>query len=196
MFYFGFLTYGPGPERVLVVPNRAVSIQFFEFFLKHILQTKDYGFVATEFIEALRALTAGDPKPLFEVTCSRFQMASGLHSHAHLKESDFQTLLIGALNFTNAYTVTSEVEVRGEEKGYIDILATPSAESRAETSYLIEVKYLAPKAATDKAKAAAISQAWEQLHRYEKADNVRRLPKLTRIAALFVGLRLATLEIE
>ncbi len=196
MFYFGFLTYGPGSERVLVVPNRAVSIQFFEFFLKHILLAKDYEFVAAEFLKAIQALIAGDPKPIFDVTCRRFQVASGLHSHAHLRESDFQTLLIGALNFTNAYTVTSEVEVRGEEKGYIDILATPSAGSCAETAYLIEVKYLTPKAATEEAKAQAMALAWEQIRRYEKADNVKPLSKLTRIAALFVGLKLEKLEID
>ncbi len=138
----------------------------------------------------------GDPKPLFDVTCNRFQSASGLHSHAHLRESDFQTLLIGALNFTNAYTVTSEVEIRGEEKGYIDILATPCAGSSAETAYLIEVKYLTPKAATDEAKTQAMTQAWEQIHRYEKADNVKQLPKLTSVAALFVGLKLDTLEVH
>ncbi len=196
MFYFGFLTFGPGDTTSLVIPNRAVSIQFFEYFLKHILATDKYTFVAKDFLKALKALVAGDPKPLLDVTCNRFQTASGLHSHAHLHESDFQTLLIGALNFTNAYTVTSEVEVRGEEKGYIDILATPSAEGHAETSYLIEVKYLAPKAATDEAKAEALSQAWEQIRRYEKADNVKRLPKVKRIVALFVGLKLETLEIK
>ncbi len=196
MFYFGFLTFGPGDTTSLVIPNRAVSIQFFEYFLKHILATDKYTFVAKDFIKALKALVAGDPKPLFDVTCNRFLSASGLHSHAHLHESDFQTLLIGALNFTNAYMVTSEVEVRGEEKGYIDILATPSAEGCAETSYLIEVKYLAPKAATDEAKAQALSQAWEQIRRYEKADNVKRLPKVKRIVALFVGLKLESLEIE
>ncbi len=196
MFYFGFLTFGSGDTTSLVVPNRAVSIQFFEYFLKHILATDEYAFVAKDFIKAMKALVAGDPKPLFDVTCNRFQTASGLHSHAHLHESDFQTLLIGALNFTNAYTVTSEVEVRGEEKGYIDILATPSTEGHAETSYLIEVKYLAPKAATDGAKAEALSQAWEQIRRYEKADNVKCLPKVKRIVALFVGLKLETLEIE
>ncbi len=196
MFYFGFLTFGPGDTTSLVIPNRAVSIQFFEYFLKHILATDEYAFVAKDFLTAIKALVAGDPKPLFDVTCNRFQAVSGLHSHSHLHESDFQTLLIGALNFTNAYMVTSEVEVRGEEKGYIDILATPSAEGCAETSYLIEVKYLAPKAATDEAKAQALSQAWEQIRRYEKADNVKRLPKVKRIVALFVGLKLESLEIE
>ncbi len=195
MFYFGFLTYGPGPERVLVVPNRAVSIQFFEFFLKHVLQAEDYEFVATEFIEAIKALVAGDPRPLFEVTCNRFQAASGLHSHAHLKESDFQTLLIGAFNFSNAYVVKSEAELDGEAKGFADILATPAAESRAETAYLVEVKYLSTKAATGEAKAQALVKAREQISRYEKADNVKCLPKVKRIVALFVGLKLDTLEI-
>ena len=196
MFYFGFLTYSPGQEPMLVVPNRAVSSQFFEFFLKHILRAENYEFVATEFLQAFKSLVNGDPKPLFDVTCNRFHAASGLHSHAHLRESDFQTLLISALNFSNAFTVTSEVEVRGEEKGYIDILATPSANSRAKTAYLIEVKYLTPKAATDKAKEQALAQAREQISRYEKADNVKSHRKLTRIVALFVGLKLERLEIS
>ena len=195
MFYFGFLTYGVGDVPSLVIPNRAVSIQFFEYFLKHVLQAEDCKFVAAEFTQALRALVAGDPKPLFDVTCRRFQNASGLHSHAHLHESDFQTLLIGALNFTNAYVVTGEEEVRGEEKGYIDILATPSADSCAETSYLIEVKYLPAQEATPKAKAKVLSQARAQIARYEQGDNVKRLTCLKRIVALFVGLKLETLEI-
>ena len=195
MFYFGFLTFGPGDTTSLVIPNRAVSIQFFEYFLKHILATDEYTFVAKDFLKALKALVAGDPKPLFDVSCNRFQSASGLHSHAHLHESDFQTLLIGALNFTNAYTVTSEVEVRGEEKGYIDILATPSVEGRAETSYLIEVKYLPMKDDSPEAREKAISDARAQISRYEQGDNVKCLPQLKRIIALFVGLKLETLEI-
>ena len=195
MFYFGYLTYGSGGTTSLVIPNRAVSIQFFEYFLKHVLNADRYTFIAADFLRALEALIAGDPKPLFDVTCNRFQAASGLHSHAHLRESDFQTLIIGALNFTNAYTVTSEVEVRGEEKGYIDILATPSCESRAKTSYLIEVKYLPARKATPEAQAEALSKARAQISRYEQGDNVKHLPQLKRIVALLVGLKLETLEI-
>ncbi len=41
-----------------------------------------------------------------------------------------------------------------------------------------------------------MAQAWEQISRCEKADHVKNLPKLTRIAALFVGLKLETLEIR
>ena len=195
MFYFGFLTYAAGNKRELVIPNRAVSIQFFEYFLKHVLQTKAYEFVATDFLEALQALVSGNPEPLFRVTCDRFNAVSGLHAYAHLRESDFQTLLIGAFNFTNAYTVTSETEARGQEKGFIDILAVPSSGSRAESAYLVEVKYLAPKNATDKVKADVMSQARAQIARYEQADGVKHLAKRKRIVALFVGLKLEMLEI-
>ncbi len=195
MFYFGFLTFEPGDTMSLVIPNRAVSIQFFEYFLKHVLATDEYAFVAKDFLKAIEALVAGNPKPLFDVTCNRFQSASGLHSHAHLHESDFQTLLVGALNFTNAYTVTSEVEVRGEEKGYIDILAAPAAESRAQTAYLIEVKYLPMKDDSPEARERVLSDARAQISRYEQGANVKCLPQLKRIVALFVGLKLETLEI-
>ena len=195
MFYFGFLTYGHGKERVLVIPNRATSIQFFEYFLKHILGADDYEFAAPEFLAALKALVMGDPVPLFDVTCNRFKKSSGLHSHAHLRESDFQTLLIGALNFTNAFNVTSEVEVRGEEKGYIDILAAPAAGSSAKTAYLTEVKYLPLKNDSPEARKKALLDARTQMSRYEEGDNVKCLPQLKRIIALFVGLKLETLEI-
>lgn len=195
MFYLGFLTYAAGKKRELVIPNRAVSIQFFEYFLKHVLQAEQYEFVAADFLEALEALVAGNPEPLFRVTCDRFTAASGLHAYAHLKESDFQTLLIGAFNFTNAYTVTSEVEVRGEDRGFIDILAVPTVGSRAQSAYLVEVKYLSPKNATDQAKSDAIVEAKSQISRYEKADDLKRLPNLKRIVVLFVGLKLEVLEI-
>ena len=195
MFYLGFLTYAPGKARALVIPNRAISIQFFEYFLKHVLQTEKYEFVAADFLEAIHALVAGDPRPLFRVTCDRFTASSGLHTYAHLKESDFQTLLIGAFNFTNAYTVISENEVRGEKKGYIDILAVPSAGSHADTAYLVEVKYLSPKEATEAVKATALSEAKAQIRRYEQGNNVKHLAKLKRIAVLFVGLKLETLEV-
>ncbi len=195
MFYFGFLTYAPGKGRELVIPNRAISIQFFEYFLKHVLSAGNYEFVASEFLTALKALVEGDPAPLFSITCNRFQTASGLHSHAHLKESDFQTLLIGALNFSNAFNVTSEVEVRGEEKGYIDILAAPAAGSPAQTAYLIEVKYLPLKDDSPEARKKALSAARAQISRYEQGDNVQCLPQLKRILALFVGVKLETLEI-
>ena len=195
MFYMGFLTYGPGRGHELVIPNRAVSIQFFEYFLKHILHTDNHEFVAPEFQKAIRALIDGDPEPLFRVTCDRFSASSGLHSHVHLKESDFQTLIIGSLNFTNAFSVTSEMEVRGEEKGYIDILAVPAAQSSAKVAYLVEVKYLSRKEATSLAKEKALLQARLQISRYEQGDNVKNLPQLKRIVALFVGLKLETLEV-
>lgn len=151
--------------------------------------------MATDFLGALDALVAGNPEPLFRVTCDRFTAASGLHAYAHLKESDFQTLLIGAFSFTNAYTVTSEVEVRGEDRGFIDILAVPTVGSRAQSAYLVEVKYLSPKNATDQAKSDAIVEAKSQISRYEKADDLKRLPNLKRIVVLFVGLKLEMLEI-
>lgn len=84
---------------------------------------------------------------------------------------------------------------RDEGKSSIGLLATPSAESRAETAYLVEVKCLLPKAASTDAKAEALAKAREQIARCEKADNVKCWPKVKRIVALFVGLKLETLEI-
>ena len=89
----------------------------------------------------------------------------------------------------------STKNLRGEENGYIDILATPAAESSAKTAYLTEVKYLPLKDDSPEARAKALSDARAQISRYEQGDNVKRLPQLKRIIALFVGLKLETLEI-
>ncbi len=41
-----------------------------------------------------------------------------------------------------------------------------------------------------------MDEAWEQIRRHKTTDRVRQLPKLTRVAALFVGPKLDTLEIR
>ena len=87
------------------------------------------------------------------------------------------------------------MEVRGEDRGFIDILAVPTVGSQAQSAYLVEVKYLSPKNATDQAKSDAIVEAKSQINRYEKADDLKRLPNLKRIVVLFVGLKLEVLEI-
>ncbi len=83
-----------------------------------------------------------------------------------------------------------------EQISYIDILATPAPGSCAKTAYLIELKYLSPKAATDEAKEEALTRAKAQIERYEQSDLIKPLSPLKRIVALFVGLQLAKLEID
>lgn len=195
MFYFGYLTYARGEDPALVIPNRAVSIQFFEYFLKHVMATDRYEFVVQDFVEALRQLAAGNPRPLFEVTCRRFDEASGVHAYGHLQESNFQTLVLGAFNFSDAYDVQSEVEVRGEDKGFVDILAVPKAGSSATTAYLVELKHLKAKEYSAAAVDRLVREAQDQMARYVEGANLKTIQNLKTVTAVFVGMKLEKLVV-
>ncbi len=201
LFYFGFLTFCERKDNVkrpaLCIPNRAVRIQFFTYFRKYVLCDTNYEFIDSEFKPTVSALISGKPEPFFDLVCNLYSDASGLHSHAHIRESDFQTLLIGNLNLTDQYDVQSEYEVRGaESKGYADILVTPKKESTAKYSYLIEIKHLK----AEEGKNAAllektVLEAKAQLARYGHGKNIDKIENFKRIVAVFVGVDLKVLEV-
>lgn len=196
MVYLGYLTFAEGDSFSLVVPNRAVAIQFFEYYQQYILATPAFKYSNQEFSEAYAALAAGDPAPLFAAACRRFSEKSGLHTHLHLTESDFQTLIAAALYFTDDFEVEREVEARGgDAPGYIDLLIRPAAGVTA-PSYLVELKYLTKKEGTPAAVKAAAEAATAQAERYARCDNIRTIPNLKRVTAIFVGTRLETLDVR
>ena len=196
LFYMGFLTYTEGGDTALCIPNRAVRIQFLEYFLKHIIQVKSE-FVNSDFVKTLAPLSAGNPEPFFNFACNRYSDASGLHDHAHLNESNFQTLLVSNFILTDLYDIQSEYEVRGSDaKGYADILVTPKKGSAAKYSYLIEIKHLK----VEEGKSVSLLQdtvdeAKRQLARYSLGNNVSDIENLKRIVAVFVGVELKVLEV-
>lgn len=194
MFYLGYLTYADTTEPALVVPNRAVSIQFFEYYLKSILQAVRYDFTADRFHEAFSALAAGNPQPFFAVVCDRFTDESGLHTHLHLTESDFQTLLQAAFLFTNRFEVRREVEVSGRHPGYIDLLVTPT--DARDTAYLIELKHLRRKDVTEARIEETLQNARLQAARYAESPSIATIPNLKRVTAVFVGTRLEKFAVD
>ena len=196
MVYLGYFTFSKEAKPALVVPNRAVFTQFFEYYLKYILKAQKSLFNGLAFHEAFDAMAAGDPAPFFHLVCDRFDERSGLHSHLHLQESDFQTLLFAGLLFTNRFHTALEVEVRGLKKGYADLVIAPADGSDARYSYVVELKHLtkaeaAVSGAVDKALAAAKRQATK----YAKGENLQSLPQLKRVAAVFVGTTLERLSV-
>ncbi len=196
LFYLGFLTYAPDDAYAFVVPNRAIRIQFFEYFMKNVLQTPSWKYVPKAYQEAYAALAEGDPVPFFNVSCNRFKARSGVHTHLHLTESDFQTWLLGSFGFTDAFNAEQEVEVRGLVSGNIDLLVQPTPGSRGKTSFLIEFKHLTKAEGTKIAIQKALEKAMAQAKAYASGDNIRTIPRLKLVAAVFVGLELKALEIS
>ena len=63
LFYLGFLTYVPGEEEELVVPNRAIAQQFYDYRFKTLRRFTNW-VVSRRFLDkTLAPLAAGNPEP-------------------------------------------------------------------------------------------------------------------------------------
>ena len=193
LFYMGFLTFVPGKRDALCVPNRAIGIQFFEYYFKNILQSSNYTFDRKEFDDAFKALAEGNPEPWLRLVDNRLTADSGVLLSTHANEVSFQTLLASTLWFSTNYRGQLEVEARGIGSGYIDLLLTPTTDPKL-PSYLIELKHL-KKGASEPAIASALESAKEQAERYSAGEAVKAIPNLKRLAIVYVGIRLATFEV-
>ncbi len=200
MFYMGYLTFSPGNRCQLVVPNRAVGIQFFEYYLQNILRLSGAAgkYVAKDMITAYQALEEGNPEPLLRVPSDRFATQSDPTAGLHLSESDFQTLIQASLNFDNDVRVIREAQAIGPQGGRIDLLVLPTKNSPVKHSYLIEFKHLTKKAvqANQTLSQHVLQVALEQARRYAQCENIRNIPSLKCVAAVYVGTKLEGLAIE
>ena len=193
LFYMGFLTFAPNDWKTLTVPNRAIGIQFFEYYFKNILNAPRYTFDAEEFSLAYKALTEGNPKLWLDLADRRLAQTSGVHMAVHVNEAAFQMMLSSTLWASGEYGGQLEIESRGENSGFIDLLLTPKHDTSL-PSYVIEVKLLKSDA-TDEAVQKALAEAKKQAERYAQGEAVKRISNLKRLALVYKGLRLSAFEI-
>ena len=193
LFYMGFLTFAPNDWKTLTVPNRAIGIQFFEYYFKNILNAPRYTFDAEEFSLAYKALTEGNPKLWLNLADRRLAQTSGVHMAVHVNEAAFQMMLSSTLWASGEYGGQLEIESRGENSGFIDLLLTPKHDTSL-PSYVIEVKHLKSDA-TDEAVQKALAEAKKQAERYAQGEAVKRISNLKRLALVYKGLRLSAFEI-
>lgn len=199
MFYMGYLTFAPNDRYRLVVPNRAVAIQFFEYYLQYILSIsgKAGHYSARDLTPAYRALEAGDLEPLFRSAAARLAEHSDPMAAVHLSESDFQTLIAALLYFDTDVKVVREAQALGSDGGRIDLLIQPAENSPVKNTYLVEFKYLTKAKGKDKRNVtAARNLALQQARRYAQCCNIRNIPHLKCVAAVYVGSSLAELVSE
>ena len=191
--YMGFLTFAPGDCEHLVVPNRAIGIQFFEYFFKYILQAPKYRFNHPEFSQAYLALSEGNPRPWLEISEKRLIEDSGVHMHAQLTEKVFQTMLSATLWFSTDYRGRLEYESRGNDSGFMDLLLTPR-EDKTLPTYVIEIKHLN---AGEKNAAIrnALDEARNQATRYAAGDALKNVPNVKRVAVIYKGLEIAACDV-
>nr|DAL63874.1 MAG TPA_asm: putative AAA-ATPase [Microviridae sp.] len=193
LFYMGFLTFAPNDWKTLTVPNRAIGIQFFEYYFKNILNAPRYTFDAEEFSLAYKALTEGNPKLWLDLADRRLAQTSGVHMAVHVNEAAFQMMLSSTLWASGEYGGQLEIESRGENSGFIDLLLTPKHDTSL-PSYVIEVKHLKTDA-TDEAVQKALAEAKTQAERYAQGEALKSISNLKRLALVYKGLRLSAFEI-
>ncbi len=194
LFYMGFLTFVPGKWEALCVPNRAIGIQFFEYYSKHVIQAKKYNFNSTLFSAAYAALREGNPAPWLELVDKLLASSSGSFLASHAREVAFQMVLSATLWASEDYAGQLELESRGENSGYIDLMLTPRTNPKL-PSYLIEIKHLHKEEASKAAIETALTSAKEQAKRYSVGEAVKAIPNLKRLAIVYVGIRLGAFEV-
>ena len=185
MVYLGYLTYADS-ENTFKVPNKTICTQFFEYYLKYLCDMESFSLKAADFVKAFAALSEGDPKILLETVSARFMNSSGLHSAAHLDESNLQTALQAVFFFSDGYKVKAEEEALGQ--GYTDLIL--QAKDPTRPSFIFELKYLKKTDCSDAQILKAKEEALSQLERYKNANNVADIPNLKQVVAVFGGFEL------
>ena len=115
-----------------------------------------------------------------------------------MSESDFQTLIQASLIFDEDVSVIREAQAAGPEGGRIDLLIGPAQGSSVKNTFLVEFKHLTKKQVkVDGAlPERALTLALHQARRYAKCENIRCLPHLKCVAAVYVGTKLDRLVVE
>ncbi len=194
LFYLGYLTYGAGAKKELVVPNRVMAQQFFDVHFRCIRHFNHWNMTAfSDFSGAFQSLNAGDARPLVECVVSILARGYGKQKSLHLQEGDFQSSLLLAANLAAGYDYAAELEVRGEETGFVDLLLHSQTGG---PSYLFELKYLPKHSGTQEAVAQSLNEAQLQAERYMKGANIQHIPRLQQVLAVFVGLELRAYEVN
>lgn len=191
LFFMGYLTYCSDSYGRLICPNKAIRMQFFEYYFEK-LKGFHLNFVGSDLVKPFEAMRKGDVIPFLRFFERKLKESSGIHATTHLSESCLQFGIRYALLTNPDYQVSMEMEARG--RGYCDMVLEPLPNSPAQFSYLLELKYVKKAAASPKAIQSARQEAVRQLRRYETAEPFASSGLLKKIAIVFCGLDLISIE--
>lgn len=191
LFFMGYLTYCLDSYNKLVCPNKAIRLQFFEYYFER-LKGFHLHFAGLNLVRPFEAMRKGDISPFLRFFEQKLQESSGIHATTHLSESSLQFGICYALLTNSDYQVSMETEARG--KGYCDMVLEPLPNSRAEFSFLLELKYVKKSASSPKEIRNAREEAARQLRRYETAEPFAGRECLKKVAVVFCGLDLVSID--
>ncbi len=191
--FMGFLTFSSVGSRRMKCPNLVVKDLFYRYWFWRFERMQDFAFPSDSQKFAIEALATGDVRPILEFVSETLSQSVGVHVHAHVDETAIQFALAMALNTSAHYRVTLEEEALGV--GFTDLMLKPSSENSDIPGWIIELKYVKKSETTEQTIAAKIAEAEEQLNRYSGAENIKCIPNLRRVAAVFSGTALKGVKV-
>lgn len=194
LFYMGYLTFSKDSENLLVCPNKAVREQFFRMYFQYLTEFGKVIFTANELSSEFSDMQKGDLEPFVRSVRDRMQAMIGVHGLSKLSEMVLEVGLLMAADKNYAYKVTAETEAHG--RGFTDLLFVPRPECVASCNcaYVLELKYLPKKHASEREIAVKTAEARDQLARYVQGSNLMISVPLKKIAVVFAGLEIVRFE--
>lgn len=189
---FGYLTWSNN-GYTLKVPNRSVAQLFFEYYFKYLRGIENLSIETSFFKNAFIKLRQGSPEALLKIVAAKLQDARCLYLGDNLHESDIAVVLAQAGNFSPDFNVHLELEVAATKNGYPSLILSPL--EGVNCSYIVELKYLPKSEGCDEAVKEKLDEAKDLIDRYCQDNNIAMLPNLKRVACVFVGTEIASLDV-
>ena len=194
LYYFGLLTikgvYQGMP--LLIVPNEVIRQLYYEYIRDAYYDTKLFNIDLYKLGQLFRDMAYnGKWEELFIYLSDEMNKQTSLRDYIQ-GEKSIQTFLRAYLNISNYYITRSESELN---KGYCDILMLPNLLNFPDMgySYLLEIKYIGVNEYTENRLSSKILEAEEELKRYEKDTDLKKLTgetQLIKIILVFCGVEL------
>jgi len=191
LYYYGMLTIGgvEDDQVKLVIPNRNVQIQYFEYLLE--MQQEEYDLDTESLEKSLRkAAIEGEWHPLLEYLAQQYKEGTSIRDSS-AGEKGIQLYMTAYLSLSRLFIMQPEVEMN---HGYCDIflLGDTFHYQRVKHSYIIELKYLKTDA-TDAEAERQWQEAVEQVKRYGASENVQKLTAATNLHLIILQMKGAEL---
>jgi len=190
LYYYGMLTIGGNEDGLkLVIPNRNVRVQYYEYLLE--LKQEEYELNTRELTEMMKsAAKFGEWRPLLEYLAKEYKENTSVRD-AKAGEKGIQIYMIAYLSMSPLFIMRPEVEMN---HGYCDIflLSDTPRYPNAKHSYIIELKYLKTDA-TDADAKKQWQEAVEQVKRYGADASVQRIASSTTLHLIVMQMKGAEL---
>ena len=187
LYYYGMLTIGgvEDDQVKLVIPNRNVQIQYFEYLLE--MQQEEYELDTESLEKSLRvAAKEGEWRPLLEYLAGRYKEGTSIRESS-AGEKGIQLYMTAYLSLSRLFIMQPEVEMN---HGFCDIflLGDTFHYKGVKHSYIIELKYLKTDA-TDAEAERQWQEAVEQVKRYGASENVQKLTAATTLHLIILQMK-------